>query len=179
MAQVVHVFEDQEVVLVGTVYGVQVCGRPNGHVWEGWLEFIADDGSDVRRTARETTQPDLEALTYWSEGLSPTYLEGAMARTMAHPDPPAVVVSQPYFDEPAAPPPVDIPDRVAVQHAVLDPFSVASKGADVLRSELGALRAWHLRNIIRAYELADPSLDLEALSAGELIDVIVNAVETV
>jgi hypothetical protein len=36
---------------------------------------------------------------------------------------------------------------------------------------------WHLRNIIRAYDLAiHPSLDLETLTAAELIAVIMSGV---
>jgi hypothetical protein len=81
MAQVVRVIDDV-ILLDGVPYSAQVCGRPNGHLWEGWIEFIAADGSDVRRTPRETTQPDRDALMYWAQGLSMTYLEGAMARTL-------------------------------------------------------------------------------------------------
>jgi hypothetical protein len=60
---------------------------------------------------------------------------------------------------------------------VLDPFSVRTKsGEEVLRRELGALRAWHLRNIVRAYGLADEhAVDLEALSEPELVALIVSA----
>jgi hypothetical protein len=54
---------------------------------------------------------------------------------------------------------------------------VGAKGEDLLRSELGALRTWHLRNIIRGYDLVDPSLDLAQLQSAELIDLIVAAVQ--
>jgi hypothetical protein len=66
--------------LDGHPYSAQVAGRQAGNVWEGWIEFAAADGSDVRRSPRETTQPDREALEYWATGLSPTYLEGAFRR---------------------------------------------------------------------------------------------------
>jgi hypothetical protein len=52
--------------------------RADGN-WEGWLEFLSASGS-VRRTARETTQPNRGALEYWASGLEPIYLEGAFAR---------------------------------------------------------------------------------------------------
>jgi hypothetical protein len=178
MAQVVRSIEDA-VMLNGKPYTAQVCGRPNGHIWEGWVEFVDAGGSEVRRTSRETTQPDLGALVYWSQGLSPTYLEGALVRTLPGPVTVAAPMPQPYFEGPAPPPSIEIPERVAVEHAVLDPFSVATKGPDLLRKELSALRAWHLRNIVRAYDLADPSSDLDALSAPELVEMIMNAVEPV
>jgi hypothetical protein len=47
----------------------------------------------------------------------------------------------------------------------------------MLRRELGALRGWHLRNIVRAYGLADEATDLELLSEAELIDIIVARVQ--
>ena len=47
--------------------------------WEGWLEFRSASG-EARRTERETTQPNREALRYWASGLEPLYLDGAFAR---------------------------------------------------------------------------------------------------
>lgn len=179
MAQVVRRIEEP-ILLDGVPYQAQVCGRPNGHIWEGWIEFAAQDGSHVRRTSRETTQPDRDALVYWAEGLSGTYLEGAMTRTLTKLKVTVRELPTPYFDEPEVSPHVEVirnqrPTRV--DRAVLDPFSVGAKGEDLLRRELGALRAWHLRNIVRAYNLASPSVAVEQLSAPELIEVIVAAVQ--
>jgi hypothetical protein len=176
MADVVRVF-DEPVLLNGVPYAAQVCGRPNGHVWEGWIEFAAEDGSDVRRTARETTQPDRDALVYWSQGLSGTYLEGALARTLTRIKVRTRPMPRSYFDEPEESPVVEHEGPTEVTRAVLDPFSVGSKGEDLLRSELSALRAWHLRNIVRSYDLAKPSADLESMTAPELVELIVAAVE--
>jgi hypothetical protein len=65
----------------GRVYVVRACGRERtGGSWEGWLEFVPDDGSEVLRSARETTQPKLVDLEYWATGLTPVYLEGALER---------------------------------------------------------------------------------------------------
>jgi hypothetical protein len=178
MVQVVRTI-DIPVLLNGVPYHAQVCARPDGHMWEGWIEFIADDGTDVRRTARETTQPDFHAVAYWASGLSGTYLEGALARTLAKPTLTTHAAAAPYFDGPDQSFDVVVRGPVEVDRAVLDPFSVAAKGEDLLRRELGALRSWHLRNIIRVYELAEPSADLETLTAPELIDMIVAAVEPV
>ena len=176
MAEVVHVFEEQ-IFLDGNPYHAQVAGRQTGHMWEGWLEFAAVDGSDVRRSPRETTQPDRDALVYWATGLSGTYLEGAFRRALE----PPVRITRPVkpaalFESPA---PNPIADSVAADRAILDPFSVGAKGEDLLRRELGALRGWHLRNIIRAYDLVEPDVDLEALGEPDLVELIVEAVQPV
>lgn len=65
----------------GTVYAILARGdlRDDG-MWEGWLEFQPFDGGLPRRTGRETTQPNRDALVYWASGLEPIYFEGAFAR---------------------------------------------------------------------------------------------------
>jgi hypothetical protein len=176
MAEVLHVFEEP-IMLDGRPYTAQVAGRPDGHLWEGWIEFAAADGSDVRRTPRETTQPDRGALAYWATGLSGTYLEGALQRALDKPIRRVVTPMPPSMFE--APTPSPVADVVANDRAILDPFSVGAKGEDLLRSELSALRAWHLRNIVRAYSLADARTDLEAMSEPALVDLIVAAVQPV
>ena len=179
MAEVIRVLDDP-ILLDGMPYAAQVCGRVNGHVWEGWIEFAAIDGSDRRRTPRETTQPDRDALIYWSEGLSGTYLEGALARTWAKERATVRDTRVPFFDEPAGAPPAHASGTEPppeADRAVLDPFSVGAKGEELLRRELGALADWHLRNIIRAYDLVGPSIDLERRTGPELIEMIVAAVQ--
>lgn len=173
MAEVVFVFTEP-VIADRRPYTAQVCGRADGHVWEGWIEFEAADG-EALRTARETTQPNREALVYWAGGLSMTYLEGAFTRALnpSIVSTPEVIVA-PHFDEPA--PALVTPEPVVADRAVLDPYSVAEKGETILRQELGALHAWRLRDIVRAYDLATPSLDLDALTQAELIELIVGKV---
>jgi hypothetical protein len=64
------------------IYGAQEVGGS----WIGWLEFRELDpergyaDAPVRRTDRETTQPDRTALEYWAGGIEPIYLDGAFAR---------------------------------------------------------------------------------------------------
>jgi hypothetical protein len=176
MAEVLHVFEDP-VLLDGEPYTAQVAGRPEGHVWEGWIEFVARKGNDAMRTPRETTQPDRAALIYWATGLSGTYLEGALRRAI---EPPVrgvthVPMPAPIFEAPAPSPAGDL---FATDRAVLDPFSVGAKGETLLRNELGALRGWHLRNIVRAYHLVGVGVDLEKLTEPELIELIVSRVKS-
>jgi hypothetical protein len=90
---------------------------------------------------------------YWATGLTRVYLEGALARAFA----PTRVVEQrvvdvrPAYDGPA--PSVVPADAELVPRAVLDPFEVYAQGERVLRQELSALDADHLRAIIRAYGL--------------------------
>lgn len=173
MSEVVRIL-DRGLTVDGATYRVQVCGRPAGSVWEGWIEFQTD-ARDWIRTPRETTQPDRAALHYWAGGLSATYLEGALHRALTPPAP--VVVpppATPHFDGPAPRAVVQAEPLLGV--AVLDPYAVGAKGEQLLRSELGALRGFHLRNIIRAYELVDARADLESLSEVELVDLIVAGV---
>lgn len=155
MVDVVRVF-GEPVLLDGVAYIAKVCGRANRHLWEGWIEFAASDGSAIHRTSRETTQPDRHALVYWSEGLSGTYLEGAFARALG----------------PARP----APSSNHFWRAVLDPFSVGSRGENLLRQKLGALRGWHLRNIVRRYQLTERGADLESMTESQLVELIVAAV---
>jgi hypothetical protein len=173
MAEVVHVFAEP-VLVNDSPYTVQVVGRPDGHIWEGWIEFVSTDGRDALRTPRETTQPDRAALAYWATGVSSTYIEGALRRALTPVAPRAAQpLPQAAFEAPAPSPAGDL---FASDRAVLDPFSVGAKGETLLRQELGALRGWHLRNIIRAYHLTADDVDLEGLSEPALIDLIVGAV---
>jgi hypothetical protein len=87
----------------GRAYAARACGREmEDALWEGWIEFVPEDASAVLRTERETTQPNRADALYWATGLSPVYLEGALARTLAprtpvYEGPPA----RPAFDGPA------------------------------------------------------------------------------
>jgi hypothetical protein len=161
----------------GETYGVRACGRPapDGG-WEGWIEFVPADGSPVLRSRRETRQSDREALVYWATGLTPVYLEGSLDRTLSPPHPAEPeILPEPAYEGPAEDP-LRAPPALEIR-AVLDPFSIYAKGEDLLRHELGALSAWHLRNIIQAYALFDGGADeLERMTHAELIERIVLAV---
>jgi hypothetical protein len=180
MAEALVQFQEPLNASGSTFYTARVCGRPapDGG-WEGWIEFVPDDGSTVLRSQRETRQSDRDALLYWATGLTQIYLEGSLARTLEpvrHPRP--VVHIEPAYDSPA-PDPWAAPPAPAAQ-AVLDPFSVYVKGEDLLRQELNALSEWHLRNIIRAYALLDAETpEALILSRAELAERIILAVRTV
>src|SRR5688500_18258319 len=144
--------------------------------WEGWVEFIPTAGGTPVRSPRETTQPNRVDAEYWASGLSRTYLEGALERALRRPIGKTVTPAQPLFEAPA-PEFVKVELRETRVAAVLDPFSVFGKGEGLLRQELSALSAWHLVNIILAYELGDqPESVLTNLAQPALIDLIVNEV---
>ena len=67
----------------GTLYAILALGelRDDG-MWEGRLEFQPLAGGLPRRTGRETTQPNRDALIYWASGLEPIYFEGAFGRAV-------------------------------------------------------------------------------------------------
>jgi hypothetical protein len=65
----------------GVAYRVRAMGaeRHDG-TWVGWLEFADPATGRVRRTDRETTQPNRAAVVYWASGVQPTYMRGAFDR---------------------------------------------------------------------------------------------------
>ena len=163
MAVVLAEFADP-ITYNGVPYRAQACGAELGHLWEGWIEFLPVDGGPPVRSARETTQPNFTDAQYWASGLTRVYLDGALNRALNPPVRVPPPTAHAVFDGPA-------PD------AVLDPFSVYNKGETVLRQELSALSAWHLVNIIRAYELTDEPIGaLNAMPPAALIETIVAAV---
>jgi hypothetical protein len=185
MARVVAVFDPPLRLTDGRGYTAQACGRQRDDGrWEGWLEFVPDDGSVVLRSQRETTQRNLADLEYWAGGLTPVYLEGALDRSLTsapavddQPQVPAV------YDEPAPRSPVVAPITlgetnpvVAETKATLDPFSVYAEGEDELARQLATLSPKELRAIVVVYNLAYSVTDLDALTVPELIAWIIGAV---
>jgi hypothetical protein len=80
MAELIQSYAEVVRDASGEEYTAHAYGeaREDGN-WEGWLVFHSATGA-VRRTNRETTQPNREALDYWASGLEPIYLDGAFAR---------------------------------------------------------------------------------------------------
>ena len=102
------------------------------------------------------------------------YLEGALDRIFHQP----VLMET----EPVAPPSFEGPAPrrrrvVSNREPILDPFSVYAKSPDLLAQELTALRGWHLRQIIRDFELVDEKdVMLEGLTEAELGSLILQRV---
>ena len=175
MAEVLVQFTERVVSDDGTAYVARACGSAMADgLWQGWIEFLPVGVGEAVRSGRETTQPTHDDVIYWATGLTAVYLEGALDRALK----PAVrvpepVIPPPVFDTPAgedhAPPPV--------HEAVLNPFSVYRKGEALLRRQLSALSAWHLVNIVVAYNLSDVSIDqLNQFSGEALVELIVTNV---
>lgn len=151
----------------GRSYIARACGAPMDDArWQGWVEFLPGGSGAAIRSGRETTQPNRADVEYWATGLTPVYLEGALRRALTPHRPPA---------PPPIPPPVF--DAPAETESVLNPFSVYRKGEAHLRSQLSALSAWHLVNIVRAHELSNLSPDeLNQMPAEVLVELIIDQV---
>ena len=70
----------------GRLYIARAIGEemPNDTRWQGWIEFVPEDGRAPIASDRETTQPNRADTEYWATGLTPVYLEGALQRAL-HP----------------------------------------------------------------------------------------------
>jgi hypothetical protein len=153
MAEVLVRFETIVAGPNGSQWIPRVCGREQaGGLWEGWIEFERVSSADeVRRTSRESVQPNRDDLMYWAQGLTQTYLEGALQRAL---NPPRVVethvAATPHFDAPAA----NRTTREVAAAAVLNPFEVYQQGEDILAQQLSAMSAARLRDIAVAYGFA-------------------------
>jgi|GEM_PF-6332520 len=66
----------------GSGYVARVIGvlREDG-LWDGYIEFTGSAGR-VLVSPRETRQPNLADLVYWSTGLDAQYVEGALSRAV-------------------------------------------------------------------------------------------------
>jgi len=162
----------------GTRYEARACGAPmpDGG-WQGWIEFVPIDGGDPVRSPRETTQPNRADTEYWATGLTPVYLDGALARALKEPNRVGIDSRAPQptiFGEPAP-----HTSSAGARDSIIDPFAVYANGEFHLRKQLGAMAAWHLVNIARDYELTDADLDtLNRMSSSQLIELIVSGVRS-
>jgi hypothetical protein len=175
VAEVLLEFTEPVSTKDGTEYLARACGGESDRgLWQGWLEFVPMAGGEVLRSGRETTQPNRTDTVYWATGLTPVFLEGALDRALN----PLVRAERPPVPPPAhdGPAPNVVPARPSVE-SILNPFSVYRKGEALLRSQLRAFSAWHLVNIIRAYDLSpvDPAI-LSKTPPAVLVETIVTAV---
>lgn len=154
MAEVLVQFDAALTAPDGRRFAPQACGRPAGNVWEGWIEFVPMDGGAPLRTPRETEQPNRDDLMYWAQGLTRVYLDGALSRALKEP----ITIErarsvESHFDGPA--PAIIRPVAPFTgTRPLLDPFSVAQQGEDILLRELSALDTPRIRDIVLGYGLA-------------------------
>ena len=180
MAEVLVQFQTVMTAPDGRRFVPSACGREDGHVWVGWLEFApADGGGDALRTGRETVQPNRDHLMYWAQGLTQVFLEGALSRALGG----TVrvereVLVRPRFEGPAPSAVVEpLPAGARLRpRPVLDPFATFVQGRDVLLSELGALDTERLRDIALAYGFAEDG-SAEAAGREELVSSIMRGVQ--
>lgn len=158
------------------LYYARAVGRlAADRMWEGWIEFVPVDGSDILVSGVESRQPEREHLAYWAAGLTQVYLEGALNRARKPLTIRVPIVDEPMSDGPAA-------RRVVAQRvipraeAVLDPFEIGSRSTDILRQELAALNRPRLLNIVGAYNLAGDA-PVASMPDTELVGFIVASVE--
>jgi hypothetical protein len=176
MAEVLIEFDNTWQGADGKLYEARACGRGRDDgLWEGWLEFTPNDGSDVLATERETTQPNRADTLYWATGLTFTYIDGALRRLLK-PLPRLSVRPQikarPAFSGPAPRRPPRPTDSLG-SNAILDPFAVFRESDTVLRGQLMALDEGQLRNIVREFKISDMNaMQLAAVSHAELVAMI-------
>jgi hypothetical protein len=171
----------------GVDWSARACGREDGDGrWSGWLEF-SRNGDDWRATDVESVQPNRRDLEYWVTGLSRVYLQGALMRALSDDSERDAGRASETEREAVSQAPSSGPRHHAVEsreiesqaaarpmRAILDPFTTYAQGEGVLRSELSALSADHLRNIAAAFNLESPET-ASVMRGGELIDRIVAA----
>ena len=175
MAEVFVEFTEPVMAPNGSSYRARACGaEADDGLWQGWVEFVPADGTQVVRSTRETTQPNRVDLEYWATGLSTVYLEGSLHRALNPLVRTAPVAAPPpAFDEPAS---AGTTDELS-GNSVLNPFSVYRKGEALLRRQLAAFSSWHLVNIIRAHGLSEQGqAALASLTEPELVELIIAAV---
>jgi hypothetical protein len=175
MTEVITDYEDEIVGTDASVWSARVCGRPRKGKWEAWIEFVPlTAGHAPVRTPTETTQPDRESAVHWATVLSPTYLEGALARARERPTVVVTKTAPPLFDTPAAVVRTATVDGPRPD-AILDPHAVFAQGGEALLvDQLSALDTQHLRDIVRAYDITSPETSAVA-SRGELTAHILTA----
>ena len=160
---------------------MSVGAEADDGLWQGWIEFVPLDADGVPvRSPRETTQPNRRDTEYWATGLTPVYLEGALA-TSVEPAAGAAGRTEAGTGLPGTGARTSLrgPRRrlLKSRESILNPFSVYQKGEAHLRRQLGALSAWHLANIAEAYELVEDPTVADRLSQAELIELIVAGVK--
>ena len=162
----------------GTYVARAVGRQGDDGMWEGWIEFVpVNGGSDVIVSGLESRQPAREHLAYWSTGLTPVYLEGALHRAR---NPITVRVRTepvPFSDAPAPRPVREVVTPAPGPEPVLDPFEIGARNLDVLRQELTALNRPRLLNIIDAYDLNPAREDVSWMTDRQLVHFIVVAVD--
>jgi hypothetical protein len=162
---------------IGDLYWPRALGqRADDGLWEAWIEFTRAGDDEVVCTARETEQPNRADLAYWAQGLTATYLEGALNRALRPTPALAPVVEERKYVNSAPRRPITA--APISRRVVLDPFLTYTEGEDLLRKQLHALSHDHLHTIVDAYQFASPSEGdwVRTAPDGDLVERIVERV---
>jgi hypothetical protein len=153
MTEVIAEYQDAVEGPDGSVWAARACARPLEGKWEAWIEFVPlSEGHSPVRTQPETTQVDREDTRRWAEGVSVTYLEGALIRALERPFVVVVETAPPLFDTPA--PTIGTAKiSAAPPYASLDPYAVFAQGEQRLIDQLAALETQHLHDIVRSHNI--------------------------
>jgi len=178
MAEVLMSFDTPVRDELGT-YHARVVGRhAEDRMWEGWLEFVPIDGdTQVLVGPVESRQPERHDLVYWSTGLTPVFLEGALQRARTPVTVRVRSVEVPISEAPAQKTISATRVMPPGPEPVLDPFDIGTRNLDLLKQELGALNRPRLLNIIAAYDLNPGGENLTWMSDRQLVQFIVTAVD--
>ena len=117
-------------------------------MWQGWIEFIPNDGGAPVRSRRETTQPNRTDTEYWATGLTDVVPRRRIAPGARTSGERADAASAGLgLRRAGAVDSADLRRRRAREH----PGSVfrLRKGEALLRKQLAALSARHLVSIAR------------------------------
>lgn len=150
-------------------YVTVVGARRSDGEWEGWLEYVPLDDSDVLVTGTETTQPNRAALERWAETLTETYVEGAFPRALSA-----------TTDTLSARLVARRAEAAAVVRATTelpDPFELLELGRERTRARLSALSRLILLQIIAAFDLNPAGKSLTWLNDRQLVTFIITATE--
>ena len=150
-------------------YANAVGERRSDGEWEGWLEYVPLDDTDVLVTQTETTQSNRAALQRWAEALTDTYVEGAFSRAVAATSDALLTRLVARRAEMAA--------AVRAKVDLPDPFQLFALGAERMRARLNALPRSTLLEIITAFELNPAGKSLVWLDDRQLVTFIVTATE--
>jgi hypothetical protein len=155
VAELLVTFTEPTRSAIGDLYYPRAFGRVGSDgLWEGWIEFTRAGDDAIVTTSRETLQPNRTDVMYWAQGLTQTYLEGALERALK-PTPALQPASQDRVFVNSTPRAINLGVGALSPRVVLDPFLTYVEGENLLRNQLHALSPDHLHNIIEAYRFGD------------------------
>lgn len=178
MAEVIVQFDEPFRAPDGRIFVAQVCGQSvSDGLWEGWIQFMPENGDDPVKTRRETEQLSRGDLRYWAAGLTRQKVFDLLAYVlrMRAPTPSwrkgePIMFQEPHKDETLT----FSSATLTRQAATINPFVLFKQGEHVLRYYLQSMSAAQLKEIVAIYEIPERESVLSARTFEEsLIEQIV------